>query len=150
MSNSILNAYVTTTINSTMSCIKCVFYDEASQGCVVVIHPKASMLSISSHIGLINIETEYFNRSGDQAEGCIDRKSLGNNVVVVFLYNKVILGPPVFIRMTQHEGQYYTLSIDSILTSTYYSINLLGNSTDRRLWIIILLLLLPGIIAIML
>ena len=107
MRNSILDAYAITTINST--CIKCVFYDEPSQGCVVVIHPKASLLSTSSHIGLINIETEYFDRSGDQAEGCINRKSLENNTMVVFLYNKVILGPPVFIRMTQHEGKYKLL-----------------------------------------
>ena len=109
MRNSILDAYATTTINST--CIKCVFYDESSQGCVVVIHPKASLLSTSSHniIGLINIEMEYFDRSGDQAKGCISRKSLENNIVVVFLYNQVILGPPVFIRMTEHEGKYKLL-----------------------------------------
>ena len=110
MRNSILDAYATTTINST--CIKCVFYDESSQGCVVVIHPKASLLSTNSHnniIGLINIETEYFDRSGDQAEGCINRKSLENNIVVVFLYNKMILGPPVFIGMIKHESKYKLL-----------------------------------------
>ena len=103
MSNHILDAYATTTVNST--CIKCVFYDQISQGCVAVVHPKASLLSTSSHVGLVNIETEHYNRSGDTAEGCIDGKSLENNTIVVFVYNEVIWGPPVFIKMTQHEGQ---------------------------------------------
>ena len=121
MRNSILDAYATKTINST--CIKCVFYDESSQGCVVVIHPKASLLSTSSHnvIGLINIETEYFDRSGDQAEGCINRKSLENNRVVVFLYNKIILGPPVFIRMIQHESEYIILILCILAILDYVS-----------------------------
>ena len=83
--NSILDAYATTTTNSTQ-CIKCVFYDQASQGCVIVIHPKVSLLTTSSYIGLVNIETLYLNRSGDEAEGCINENSLEKTTTVVFVY----------------------------------------------------------------
>ena len=71
-----------------------------------MIHPKVSLLSSSSLIGLVNIEIEYLNRSGDQAESCINKVSLENYTTVVFVYNDLILGPPVFVKTpSSSEGE---------------------------------------------
>ena len=56
---------------STGVCITCTFLDRSSTDCVVVVHQRISQLNSS---GLMNIESSHkFTRSGDTADGCIER-----------------------------------------------------------------------------
>ena len=57
---------------STSVCVDCTFLDVSTTACVVVIHQRISQLSSS---GLMNIVSSHkFNRSGDAAYGCIEKK----------------------------------------------------------------------------
>ena len=62
--------YIQSFQSNDRTCITCTFLDSSTTDCVAVVHQRISQLSSS---GLMNIESSHkFNRSGDNAYGCIE------------------------------------------------------------------------------
>ena len=89
-------------------CVTCSIED-GNDTCVLVIHPKASILSQRKTL-LNAIDVVLLNRSGDYARGCIDGINLSSHVVAVFLYNtknQTVYGSPHLLK-NKETGLYYT------------------------------------------
>ena len=81
---------------STGICINCTFLDSSATDCVAVVHQRISQLSSS---GLMNIKSNHkFNRSGDNAYGCIENVDLKQ-------YNVGVVGGTL-ITLTSQPSKY--------------------------------------------
>ena len=84
-------------------CIEC-FIDSSTNGsCLLVIHPKPSLLH--THQGLSNIDVVHLNRSGDIANGCISGINHTSHYIAAFLYDETqAIQGPVFVVKPQSKA----------------------------------------------
>ena len=112
---SVITVHTTTEDNSI--CVTCVLDSNSNGTCLLVLHPKPSLLH--PHRGLSNIDVVLLNRSGNNANGCINGINHTSYFIATFLYNETqpIRGP-VFVVRPQSKSHVLKLILVDELTIT--------------------------------
>lgn len=96
------------TSDNSNTCISCSLKSTTVGTCVVVVHPRPSLLRNSFH-GLQDISVTFLNKSAvdSTCTGCIDRASLNNYVIAIFTYHNgtIVSGSHVFIHQQQTSDE---------------------------------------------